>query len=137
MPVRFTLGKQSSLAPERWIDLLEGEDDDDEDYEEEDWSEKDDIDVDPGVMLMYAANGGDLEGIKELLDGGVNVNFRDIDDRTALHVAACQGFGDVVKLLIENNAEVDTKDRWGSTVCLQKLETNTLTFVSIRVYVFD
>ncbi|KAL3522587.1 hypothetical protein ACH5RR_015421 [Cinchona calisaya] len=110
--VRFTLGKQSSLAPERWNDLLEREDDDEEEEEEEDWSGEE---IDPGVRLMYAANEGDLEGVKELLESGVNVNFRDIDDRTALHVAACQGFSDVVKLLIDNKAEVDPKDRWGST----------------------
>ncbi|XP_071930613.1 serine/threonine-protein kinase 12 isoform X2 [Coffea arabica] len=111
--VRFTLGRQSSLASERWSDELEREgDDDEEDYEEEEWNGED---IDPGVRLMYAANEGDLDGIKELLDSGVDVNFRDIDDRTALHVAACQGFSNVVKLLIENEAQVDPKDRWGST----------------------
>ena len=93
-------------------------DDDEEDYEEEEWNGED---IDPGVRLMYAANEGDLDGIKELLDSGVDVNFRDIDDRTALHVAACQGFSNVVKLLIENEAQVDPKDRWGSTVCHQIL----------------
>ncbi|CAI9087867.1 OLC1v1022051C1 [Oldenlandia corymbosa var. corymbosa] len=111
-PVRFTLGKQSSLAPERWTDLLAREDDDDTSNEEEDWNAED---INPGVRLMYAANEGDIDGIKELLDSGIDVNFRDIDDRTALHIAACQGFSDVVKLLLENKAEVDPKDRWGST----------------------
>lgn len=111
--VRFTLGRQSSLASERWSDELEREgDDDEEDYEEDEWNRED---IDPGVRLMYAANEGDLDGIKELLNSSVNVNFRDIDDRTALHVAACQGFSNVVKLLIENGAQVDPKDRWGST----------------------
>lgn len=111
--MRFILGRQSSLASERWSDELEREgDEDEEDYEEEEWNEED---IDPGVRLMYAANEGDLDGIKELLDSGVDVNFRDADDRTALHVAACQGFSNVVKLLIENEAQVDPKDRWGST----------------------
>ncbi|MBA0781289.1 hypothetical protein Gotri_002227 [Gossypium trilobum] len=64
---------------------------------------------------MYMANEGDLEGIKELLDSGTNVNFKDIDGRTALHVAACQGLTDVVRLLLDRGAEVDSKDRWGST----------------------
>ena len=71
--------------------------------------------IHPGVRLMYSANENDLEGIREVLDSGVSVNFRDIDDRTALHVAACQGLTDVVSLLLEKGAEVDAKDRWGST----------------------
>ena len=82
-PLRFTLGKQSSLAPER-------------DREESDV----DMDgVDTGVRLMYLANEGNLEGIKDLLNSGVDVNFRDIDDRTALHIAAWQGFTQAVSEL--------------------------------------
>ncbi|KAE9461964.1 hypothetical protein C3L33_06127, partial [Rhododendron williamsianum] len=98
-PVRFTLGKQSSLAPERG--------DGDGDGEERE--------IDPRVRLMYLANEGDLEGAKELLDSGTDVNYRDIDGRTALHIAACQGSGGVVELLLRNGAEVDPEDRWGST----------------------
>ncbi|GMH11968.1 hypothetical protein Nepgr_013809 [Nepenthes gracilis] len=97
---KFTLGKQSSLAPER--------------------SNKFDEEVDPsemesGVRLMFMANEGDLEGIKELLDSGVDVNFGDIDKRTALHVAACQGRTEVVELLLQRGSEVNPRDRWGST----------------------
>ncbi|XP_043690038.1 integrin-linked protein kinase 1-like isoform X2 [Telopea speciosissima] len=99
---RYTLGKQSSLAPER-----------------ENGSEVDDLEVaeaiDSTFRLMYLADEGDLEGIVELLDSGTDLNFRDIDGRTALHVAACQGRADVVELLLKRGAEVDPKDRWGST----------------------
>ncbi|KAF8413656.1 hypothetical protein HHK36_001648 [Tetracentron sinense] len=97
---RFTLGKQSSLAPDREVsvDGLEGQES-----------------IDSTVRLMYLANEGDLEGIEELLDSGTNVNFRDIDERTALHIAACQGRTDVVELLLRRGSEVDPKDRWGST----------------------
>uniref|UniRef100_A0A3Q7FF71 Protein kinase domain-containing protein n=1 Tax=Solanum lycopersicum TaxID=4081 RepID=A0A3Q7FF71_SOLLC len=103
-PVRFKLGKQSSLAPERREEqVLGGEDDGFV------------IDIDPRVRLMYSANEGDIEGIKEILESGTDVNFRDIDERTALHVAACHGSSDVVQLLLDNGAEVDPKDRWGST----------------------
>ncbi|KAF3444952.1 hypothetical protein FNV43_RR14645 [Rhamnella rubrinervis] len=100
---RFTLGKQSSLAPDRSKDLSSGK------------VEEEVIDIDPRVRLMYLTNEGDLEGIKELLDSGTNVNFRDIDGRTALHIAACQGLPDVVQLLIQRGAEVDPQDCWGST----------------------
>ncbi|XP_042416988.1 integrin-linked protein kinase 1-like [Zingiber officinale] len=97
---RFTLGKQSSLAPS-------GSD-------EEGWAGVPD-EIDANIRLMYMANEGDVGGIGELLDSGVDVNFRDIDGRTALHVAACQGFADVVRLLLDKGAQVDPQDCWGST----------------------
>lgn len=100
---RFGLGRQSSLAPER--DAVGGGGGDE--VEEG---------IDSGIRLMYSANEGDLEGMKELLESGTSVNFRDIDGRTALHVAACQGHRDVVELLLGNGAEVNVEDRWGSTV---------------------
>lgn len=100
--VRFLLGKQSSMAPDR--------------QPEESATAEDGDEIDPRVRLMYLANEGDLEGIRELLDSGIDVNFRDIDNRTALHVAACQGYSEIVDLLLRRGAEIDPKDRWGSTV---------------------
>ncbi|XP_031384250.1 integrin-linked protein kinase 1 isoform X2 [Punica granatum] len=100
---RFTLGRQSSLAPNRQGSRDDG--DDPEGLEA----------VEPGVRLMYSANEGDLDSIQDLLASGTNVNFKDIDGRTALHIAACQGRTDVVQLLLDRSAEVDPKDRWGST----------------------
>lgn len=102
---RFTLGRQSSLAPEKG----DGSDGDNGELEMPEV-------IEPTIRLMYLANEGDLEGIEELLESGTNVNFTDIDGRTALHVAACQGHADVVDLLLRSGAEVDPKDRWGSTV---------------------
>ncbi|XP_020599123.1 serine/threonine-protein kinase STY17-like [Phalaenopsis equestris] len=64
---------------------------------------------------MYLANEGNVGGMEELIEGGVDVNYRDIDDRTALHVAACQGQVAVAELLLRSGAQVDPKDRWGST----------------------
>ncbi|GKV48531.1 hypothetical protein SLEP1_g55338 [Rubroshorea leprosula] len=102
-PAKFTLGRQSSLAP-------------DEDTSAIGLTERNDSgEIDPSFRLMYMANEGDLEGIKELVQLGADVNFKDIDGRTPLHVAACQGRTDVVQLLLDCGAEVDPRDRWGST----------------------
>ncbi|KAL7087124.1 hypothetical protein ACP275_13G046700 [Erythranthe tilingii] len=100
---RFTLGRQSSGAPEGSVSLAS------------DASASLDDAIDSGVRLMYMANGGDLDGIEELLDSGTTVNFKDIDGRTALHVAACQGRTDAIDLLLRRGAQVDVEDRWGST----------------------
>ncbi|GMP88715.1 hypothetical protein CsSME_00040598 [Camellia sinensis var. sinensis] len=98
-PVRFTLGRQSSLEPGFGKGNDNGSDGEFEQRE-----------IDASVRLMYLANEGDLEEIKELLELGTDVNHRDIDDRTALHVAACHGSTDVVEFLLNNGAEIDPKD---------------------------
>ncbi|KAH0651947.1 hypothetical protein KY284_031859 [Solanum tuberosum] len=102
---RFPLGRQSSLAPEKdgvsdgSVTAGHGVDEG----------------IDSGLRLMYMTNDGDLEGMEELLDSGTRVNYKDIDGRTALHIAACQGYADVVDFLLKNGAHVDAMDRWGST----------------------
>jgi ankyrin repeat protein len=103
---RFTLGKQSSLALDPSKDL------------EQSGSDEIDIpdNIDAHIRLMYLANEGDIEGIQELIESGIDVNFKDIDGRTALHVAACQGQTEVLQLLLEKGAQFDSEDRWGSTV---------------------
>lgn len=103
---RFAIGKQSSLAPER------------EDGEGHPDAAQLPVEIGSGIRLMFLANERDLDGIREAVGSGADVNFKDIDARTALHVAACQGFADVAALLLSIGAEVGPEDRWGSTVCV-------------------
>ncbi|PKA55697.1 Serine/threonine-protein kinase CTR1 [Apostasia shenzhenica] len=99
---RFTLGKQSCHLPE----LAGGASSSGDELTEK---------IDQHFLLMYLAHEGDVGGIQELIGAGVDVNFCDIDGRTALHVASCQGSLSVVDLLLRSGAQVDSKDRWGST----------------------
>lgn len=155
--VRFPLGRQSSYAALDKLDNNNNYSDDDNDIihhqnnrrlplialtdgssdgtveepEGEDYV-GDEIDIPASVKLMFAAHEGDVDGIKELVQqSGAEVNYRDIDNRTPLHVAACQGYVEVVDVLIQMDAEVDPKDRWGSTVII------TLTFPSSSYYVVN
>ncbi|KAF5783112.1 putative dual-specificity kinase TKL-Pl-5 family [Helianthus annuus] len=102
---RFGFGRQSSLDP---IQRAPVNKDDDE------------LAAVPGnldstMQLLFVACKGDVQGVKELLDDGVDVNSIDLDGRTALHVAACEGHVDVVLLLLRCKANIDARDRWGST----------------------
>ena len=67
------------------------------------------------MQLLFMASKGDVGGVVELLDEGIDVNSIDLDGRTALHIAACEGHLGVVKALISRRANIDARDRWGST----------------------
>jgi ankyrin repeat protein len=71
---------------------------------------------DRNMDLLYLAHEGRLDEMRLMLEDGADVNFADFDDRTALHVAACEGKANVVSFLIQKGANVNAKDRWGSTV---------------------
>ncbi|CAH2059881.1 unnamed protein product [Thlaspi arvense] len=102
--MRFSFGRQSSLDPIR---------------RSPDGSGRPQLAVpdnlDATMQLLFVACRGDVEGVQDLLDEGIDVNSIDLDGRTALHIAACEGHVDVVKLLLTRKANIDARDRWGST----------------------
>lgn len=67
------------------------------------------------MQLLFLSSKGDEEGIAALVAEGADVNIADFDDRTALHVAACEGHAKVVEFLLNQGANVNARDRWGST----------------------
>ncbi|KAK8974272.1 hypothetical protein V6N11_034638 [Hibiscus sabdariffa] len=73
--------------------------------------------VDSGgpYRLLQCASKGDKAGVIQELEKGVEPNGADYDRRTALHLAACEGWTEVVVLLLEKGAAVNSLDRWGRT----------------------
>ena len=65
--------------------------------------------------LLQACASGDLAQVEEITGAGVDVNCADYDDRTPLHLAAAEGRGPIVALLLEKGARADVKDRFGRT----------------------
>jgi len=62
--------------------------------------------------LLDAIDQNNINEVKSLISLGINVNFRSSnDDFTPLHEAAAEGFLDIVKTLIEHNADVNAKDK--------------------------
>jgi len=64
------------------------------------------------LMCTYAAQGRRAQ-IEDLVKNGVDVNTGDYDSRTALHLAASEGYVDVVESLLALNANVNATDRMG------------------------
>jgi len=56
-----------------------------------------------------------IEAIKLLLGAGADINAADSRGQTALHGAALQGMDQVVRLLAEQGARLDVKDKRGFT----------------------
>lgn len=70
---------------------------------------------DPSSHLCSAVARGDSDFIKRLLAYGIDLNSKDYDSRTPLHVAAAAGFYAIAKMLSEAGASVLSIDRWGNT----------------------
>ncbi|RDX58044.1 Serine/threonine-protein kinase CTR1, partial [Mucuna pruriens] len=100
---RFSFGRQSSLDP---IRRSPGSD-----HAELTVPEN----LDSTMQLLFMACRGDVRGVEDLLNEGIDVNSIDLDGRTALHIAACEGHVDVARLLLTRKANLDARDRWGST----------------------
>ena len=65
--------------------------------------------------LHAAAEEGNIDTLRSLLERGADINARDATNQIPLHRAAAKGHVDVVLLLIERGAEVDSCDNWGWT----------------------
>ncbi|KAJ8527577.1 hypothetical protein K7X08_015028 [Anisodus acutangulus] len=98
--LRFSFGRQSSLDPIRRSENVEVSVPEN---------------LDSTMQLLFMACKGDVNGVEDLLDEGIDVNSIDLDGRTALHIAACEGHVEVAKLLLSRKANMDARDRWGST----------------------
>ncbi|CAN4110674.1 unnamed protein product [Withania somnifera] len=62
-----------------------------------------------GDLLCTAARKNDLTVMKELLKFGLQVDSKDRDGSTAIHVALEENLDDMVKLLLMNGAEINDK----------------------------
>ncbi|KAF8027047.1 hypothetical protein BT93_E0078 [Corymbia citriodora subsp. variegata] len=73
------------------------------------------IDSEGPYRLLYCSSKNDKAGVLQELEKRVEPNLADYDKRTALHLASCEGCTEVVVLLLEKGADVNSVDRWGRT----------------------
>ncbi|CAM9346096.1 glutaminase kidney isoform, mitochondrial-like [Lampetra fluviatilis] len=68
------------------------------------------------VNVLFAAYSGDVSALRRYALSAMDMEHRDYDYRTALHVAAAEGHLDVVRFLLECcNVSPTPRDRWGNT----------------------
>ncbi len=67
-----------------------------------------------GFLLLQGVRDNNLDLVKECISKGVDINFTDYDNRTALHIATDEKNINIIELLKNNNARNDIMDRWGN-----------------------
>jgi ankyrin repeat protein len=67
---------------------------------------------------MYAAEGGNLDVVKFLIEKGLDVRARSKSGWTALFSASAGGNLDVVKFLVEEGLDAKARDKIGGTVLM-------------------
>uniref|UniRef100_S4R518 glutaminase n=1 Tax=Petromyzon marinus TaxID=7757 RepID=S4R518_PETMA len=68
------------------------------------------------ISLLFAAYSGDVSALRRYALSAMDMEQRDYDYRTALHVGSAEGHQDVVRFLLEKcKVNPTPKDRWGNT----------------------
>ena len=83
-----------------------------------------DIKIDINKSMLTAASEGNLEHVKSHIEAGADINSRDEDDDTGLHVSARQGHTRVVKTFLENSINVNSRGSKGMTALMIAAEKN-------------
>ena len=66
-------------------------------------------------QFCNAASCGEIDKLERSMRFGVHVDATDINGRTALHCAACEGRSETVRFLVEARASINIKDRFKNT----------------------
>lgn len=72
--------------------------------------------IDKSTPLLAAVQTGKDEAVELFLEKGADIcPMENITQRTMLHLAAIQGYGNITRLLIENGIDINARDQSGRT----------------------
>ena len=80
---------------------------------------------DAPYRLYKAAENGDMDTVKQLIESGVSVNAENKSGSYALNAAAFKNNHEMIQLLIENGADINSRNRGLDTplICATKYST--------------
>ena len=87
--------------------------------------------VDNHVPLLAAARNGNRAMVELLLSRGADVNAKESDGYTALHLAAGRGFQAVAEVLLANHADVNILTAGGSTPLFSAASSGQLKIIQM------
>ncbi|KML40268.1 ankyrin repeat domain-containing protein [Cytobacillus firmus] len=67
--------------------------------------------IDDSLVLLTAAENGDLECLKSCIESGININLQDKKKRTAILIASINQHYDLVHFLAESGADINLQDQ--------------------------
>jgi len=89
---------------------------------------------DLSLIFLMAINDGDIDLIKTLIHKGtIDINYKDEYSGTYLHFAISNNNFEIVKLLIENGADINAMDCYGITPLMESSRLGRIEFVSILI----
>ncbi|KAM3877798.1 glutaminase kidney isoform, mitochondrial-like [Diretmus argenteus] len=84
--------------------------------------------------LLFVAYSGDVSALRRFALSSMDMDLKDYDSRTALHVAAAEGHIDVVRFLTEAcKVNPFVKDRWGNLASDDALQFGHDTVVKVLI----
>ncbi|KAI0965770.1 ankyrin repeat-containing domain protein [Xylaria arbuscula] len=81
------------------------------------------------TVFSWAAEGGNGDTVRLLLDNGAEIDSRDHTNRTPLSYAATSGSADTVNVLLDGGAEIDSRDHDNRTPLSFAAESGSLAVV--------
>ncbi len=89
------------------------------------------LDDKSSLKLLWATFYNNFELVKVLIARNVNINYKDYDNRTALHIAVCEDNYLLSEYFILKGINVDVKDRWNKTAYDYALENKNERIISL------
>eukprot|EP00929_Paragymnodinium_shiwhaense_P070022 TRINITY_DN35407_c0_g1_i1.p1 TRINITY_DN35407_c0_g1~~TRINITY_DN35407_c0_g1_i1.p1 ORF type:complete len:727 (-),score=222.25 TRINITY_DN35407_c0_g1_i1:130-2310(-) len=90
------------------------------------------IDEDGRTPAHHAAMEGNIDTLRKIIATGADVNIPDyIHQHMPVHIAAAQGFNDIVALLLEQAANPNSKDAFGQTPLMHAANEGHLSSVAM------
>lgn len=85
------------------------------------------------AMVNSSVQSGDKQKLDLLKSYGADLSASNYDNRTALHVACCQGNYEIVKHLLLNGVSVHVRDRYDRTPLLEAISIDNHSIIKLLI----